>query len=131
VLSRGGGLCGTCTTNHPDAQILTPSYLLKADGTAATRPVITQAPAEVALGGTALVQTNSPISRMVGVRMSSTTHTVNNDQRRIEFIFNNRGVNSYRVFVPNDPGAVLPGYWMLFVINAQGVPSVAATIAIR
>ncbi|MGT2489831.1 Kelch repeat-containing protein [Cupriavidus basilensis] len=35
VLSGGGGLCGGCTTNHPNVEILTPPYLLNADGSAA------------------------------------------------------------------------------------------------
>ena len=29
VFSGGGGLCGTCATNHPDGQIFTPPYLLQ------------------------------------------------------------------------------------------------------
>jgi hypothetical protein len=33
VFSGGGGLCGSCATNHPDGQIFTPPYLLNANGT--------------------------------------------------------------------------------------------------
>ncbi|KAL8757549.1 MAG: hypothetical protein Q9184_004178, partial [Pyrenodesmia sp. 2 TL-2023] len=40
VISGGGGLCGACATNHPNAQIYTPAYLFNADGSKATRPVI-------------------------------------------------------------------------------------------
>jgi galactose oxidase len=40
VFAGGGGLCGSCSTNHPDGQIFTPPYLLNADGTAAARPSI-------------------------------------------------------------------------------------------
>ena len=34
VFSGGGGLCGTCSTNHPDGQIYSPPYLFNPDGTA-------------------------------------------------------------------------------------------------
>ena len=45
VLSAGGGLCGAAAPpTIRTSQILTPHYLLNADGTPATRPVITAAP---------------------------------------------------------------------------------------
>src|SRR3954453_13129787 len=48
VFSGGGGLCGTCTVNHPAGRIFTPPYLLRADGTPRIRPVITDAPSSAA-----------------------------------------------------------------------------------
>jgi len=33
-------LCGGCSTNHPNGQILTPHYLLNDDGNAGHSPVI-------------------------------------------------------------------------------------------
>ncbi len=35
VFSGGGGLCGSCATNHPDGQIFCPPYLFNADGSPA------------------------------------------------------------------------------------------------
>ena len=35
VFSGGGGLCGSCATNHPDGQIFYPPYLFNADGSLA------------------------------------------------------------------------------------------------
>ena len=52
VFVGGGGLCGTCTTNHLDGEIFTPPYLLNADGSARTRPTIVTAPATAAAGST-------------------------------------------------------------------------------
>jgi galactose oxidase len=131
VLSGGGGLCGTCTTNHFDAQIYTPQYLLKADGSRATRPVITSVSAtSIGVGGSLTVKTNSAVSSMSLIRYSSATHTVNTDQRRIPLTPKSAGTNTYTVVVPNDPGVALPGYWMLFALNSAGVPSIAKTILI-
>jgi galactose oxidase len=133
VFSGGGGQCGQgCTANHFNTEILTPPYLLNADGTAATRPVITAAPTTAALGGTIAVTTNTPVVQFAAMRLSSVTHTVSNDQRRIRLaIQSTSGASSYVLGVPSDPGTVLPGYYMLFAMNAAGVPSVAATLRIN
>jgi galactose oxidase len=38
VFSGGGGLCGSCATNHPDGQIFYPPYLYNAERLAAHPP---------------------------------------------------------------------------------------------
>ncbi len=131
VASIGGGLCGSgCTTNHPDLQIYTPHYLLDASGQPAVRPVITQAPAAAAYGSAVTVNTDVPVASFAIVRLSSTTHTVNNDQRRLSVAFTALGSNQYELSIPSNPGLALPGHYMLFALDAQGVPSVAKTLRI-
>ena len=127
VLSGGGGLCGDCATNHYDAQVYTPPYLFNADGSRAVRPVILNAPAQVKIStpaSTLVATTNVPVSAWSLIRLGSTTHTVNTDQRRIPLFGTNNG-NTYTLSLPTDPGIFLPGYYMLFAMNAQGVPSLA------
>ena len=41
------------------------------------------------------------------------------------------GCSQYLLKLPADPGIVLPGLWMLFVIDAAGVPSVSRDIRIK
>jgi galactose oxidase len=131
VLSGGGGLCGTCTTNHFDAQIYVPPYLFNSDGSKATRPVINSvSAATIRIGGTLTVKTNSAVSSMSLIRYGSATHTVDTDQRRIPLTPRSTGSNTYNVVVPSDAGIALPGYWMLFALNSAGVPSVATTVKI-
>ncbi len=132
VFVGGGGQCGTgCAQNHLNAEILTPPYLLNANGSAATRPVIVAASPSASPGGTLAVSTGGPVSAFVLMRLSAVTHTVNNDQRRIPLsISTTNGPESYTLAVPPDPGVVLPGYYMLFALNSSGVPSVSATIQI-
>jgi large repetitive protein len=130
VISAGGGLCGGCSTNHADAQVLTPPYLLNEDGTLADRPVITSAPSQVGYGSSAPVTTGSPVAAFSLVRMGSTTHTVNNDQRRIALAFQTTGENAYSLSIPTNPGIALPGVYMLFAMDASGVPSVAKTVRV-
>jgi galactose oxidase len=131
VFVGGGGLCGTCETNHADAQIFTPPYLLNADGTDARRPVITQAPSSAGYGATIAVSADSLITQFALVRMSSVTHSVNNDQRRIPLNFTPNGANGYSLRIPSDRGVAIPGYYMLFGMNGAGVPSVAKIMRIE
>jgi hypothetical protein len=131
VLVGGSGLCGDCTTNHADVQILTPPYLLNANGTAATRPAILSAPAQGTYGGTLAVKTDSAISSFALMRLSAVTHSLNNDQRRIPLQSTSSDGRNYTLQIPSDPGVVLPGYYMLFAMNANGTPSVAKAVQIR
>ncbi|KAG8525625.1 uncharacterized protein KY384_009269 [Bacidia gigantensis] len=129
VISAGSGLCGRCSTNHYDAQIFRPPYLFNAAGAPATRPVITALSSDkVALGGTFIAITNGKVKEFSIVRLGSTTHTVNTDQRRIPLKPTADMGNTYTLALPNDAGVALPGYWFLFAIDAAGVPSVARTI---
>ena len=131
VMSAGGGLCGVgCAANHPDLQILTPHYLLNADGSPATRPVIVSAPGAATHGTQVNVSTNSAVTAFSLVRLSSNTHAVNNDQRRVPLTFTANAGNSYQLNIPSNPGVVLPGFYMLFAMNADGVPSVAKMLQV-
>jgi galactose oxidase len=131
VLSGGGGLCGTCSTNHFDAQIYTPQYLLNANGSPATRPTINYMSSNtVRVGGSLVFGANSAISSASFIRYGSATHTVDTDQRRMTVGFTANGGNRYTVTIPSDPGIALPGIWMLFAMNGNGVPAVAQTVQI-
>ncbi|KAH7224245.1 hypothetical protein B0J15DRAFT_579554 [Fusarium solani] len=131
VFNGGGGLCGTCTTNHFDAQIFTPNNLFDKNGNLATRPRISSTSTKTAkVGSTITFATNGPVKQGSLIRYGTATHTVNTDQRRIALTFTNTGTNRYSFKIPNDPGIALPGYWMLFVLNSAGVPSVATTIKV-
>jgi galactose oxidase len=130
VFSGGGGLCGSCGTNHPDGQIFTPPYLLNTDGTPAPRPAITGAPATVATGGAITLSTDRAVTGFSLVRLSSTTHSVNNDQRRIPLTPSATSGTTYTLPVPADRGVALPGYYMLFALTSTGVPSIAKIVRV-
>ncbi|KAG4429683.1 hypothetical protein IFR05_014838 [Cadophora sp. M221] len=132
VFTGGGGICGGCSTNHLDAEIYSPGYLFNPDGTAATRPVLNSVSvASVAVGGSITVTTDSPVTRFSLIRYGSVTHTVNTDQRVILLTPTGTGSgNSYTLTIPGDSGIALPGYWMLFAVNAAGVPSIAKSIKV-
>jgi galactose oxidase len=130
VFSGGGGLCGNCTTNHLDGQILTPPYLLNSDGSPKARPTIASAPATAAPGSTITVRTSGSTPRFSLVRTSAVTHSLNTDQRRIPLTATTLNGVDYTMQIPADRGVVLPGYYLLFAMTADGTPSVATFIHI-
>ncbi len=128
VMAGGGGLCGDCSTNHPDVEILTPPYLLDGDGNEAQRPTITSAPSSVDLNERFDVRASAGVAEFTLVRLSSATHSVNNDQRRIPLSFSGGGNGAYRLTAPAEGGIAPPGDYFLFAIDGSGVPSVAAVV---
>jgi galactose oxidase len=130
VFVGGGGLCGNCSTNHLDGEIFTPPYLLNADGSARTRPTIVTAPATAAAGSTISVTTGAQITKFSLMRMSTVTHTVNTDQRRIPLTATAVSGNTATLTLPADRGVLVPGSYLLFAVDGNGVPSVASTIRI-
>jgi len=131
VFSGGGGLCGEgCVANHQDGAIFSPPYLFAADGvTPAARPVLTAVSGTtVPLGSALSVSTSGPVRSFELIRLSATTHSVNTDQRRVPLTIAAAAANAYTLAVPSDPGIVVPGYWMLFAMDAKGTPSVAKII---
>jgi len=130
VFAGGGGLCGNCGVNHPDAEIYSPPYLFDGNSSA-TRPIITSSPNSAEHGETIRVQTNSGVDAFSLIRLSSVTHSTNNDQRRIPLTPTGAGNNRYDLTIPSNAGVLPPGYYMLFAMNGDGTPSVSKSIQIN
>ncbi|KAF4221702.1 hypothetical protein CNMCM6805_008472 [Aspergillus fumigatiaffinis] len=128
VINGGGGLCANCSANHYNAQIFKPPYLFDKNGGLTSRPVIQSATPNAKYGAQITIVVDSPISGASLIRYGSTTHTVNTDQRRIELELQPAGANTYTAIIPNDPGIALPGYYMLFAVGQNGVPSVSKNV---
>ena len=136
VLSSGGGICGTCDQVGylaKNAEIFTPPYLFKTDGSGepAARPQITGAPDTVAYGTTFQITTPSAASiRKVGlVRLGSQTHSVEMEQRYLPLGFT-AGSGTLTATVPSNVHTAVPGVYMLFIVDAAGVPSVAKMVSV-
>ncbi|KAI5368260.1 putative galactose oxidase/kelch, beta-propeller, immunoglobulin-like, immunoglobulin E-set [Septoria linicola] len=134
VFSGGGGLCGVVCVdgiNHFDGKIFTPPYLSGGD---ATRPTIESSSSQdVPVGGTLTVTlgANPDDATFSLVRLSTVTHVVNTDQRRVPLTPTAREGNTYTLQLPGDAGVLLPGFWYLFAISPAGVPSVAQIIKVH
>ena len=132
VLAAGGGYCSgsrTCNgSSHPDGQIFSPPYLFDDAGELAPRPSITTAPSVIVPGVSFQVQTSGPVSYFSLVKMSSNTHGLNSDLRYLRPQIAAAGPNVYDITADPNPNVLTPGYWMLFAIDQDGVPSVAAVL---
>ena len=111
-------------------EIYEPAYLFKTDGTAATRPVIsgvTQGP--LAFGSAFQVQTPdaASIGSVVLVRPGAPTHAFDMDQRLVGLTYS-AGPGVLDVTAPPNGNIAPPGFYMLFVLNSAGVPSVATFV---
>ena len=130
VGSGGGGLCGDCATNHYDMQIFSPPYLYTSSGALAARPVISSVSVgSIANGGSFTATTAAAVTSFSIIRLTSTTHTVNTDQRRIALTPSKTSGTTYTLTIPTDPGVAVPGVWYLFAISG-GVPSIAKYLTI-
>lgn len=131
VLVGGGGLCSAPCINHDNVEIYSPNYLFTSTGAAAVRPQIINVPETTPNSSHISVTTSSlgSYGYFTLVRMSSVTHSTNNDQRFLKPTFRQISGNSYSVYIEN-ANILTPGYYMLFAINSTGVPSIAKTIRI-
>jgi Domain of unknown function (DUF1929)/Kelch motif len=135
VLSSGGGICGDCDAAGylaRNAQVLTPPYLFKKDGSGqlAPRPEIT-AVAAAALPYNAPFWISMPDPASIGkvglVRLGAVTHSVNMEQRYVPLNFS-AGAGTINATSPANANIAPPGVYMLFAIGTDGVPSVARMV---
>ncbi len=133
VLAAGSGYASAnpIPANHQDGQIFTPPYLFAADGTLAVRPSITSSDGVLAIGDTLSVTATANLDRFTMLRLSSTTHAVNTDARFHEVAFTEDSAGQYTLSPTSNPNLLVPGYWMLFAIDINGVPSEAQVIRVE
>jgi hypothetical protein len=130
VLVHGGGAPGPVT--NLNVEIYTPPYLLNSNGTAMPRPSIVLAPDTIKIGENfSLGFSNAKkISRVTMVKTGSVTHGVNMDPGFLELDFTRAG-SMLTVAGPRRAADAPPGYYMLFVIDAKRVPSLARIVRIN
>lgn len=107
------------------AQVYSPPYLFRG-----AQPVITAAPASARYGQSFQVLTNrGAMASAVLVAPAATTHGNDMHQRVIK-LQTQQLVNGLSVAVPTSSALAPPGYYMLFVIDSAGIPSVAKFVRI-
>ena len=114
-------------TYQPQLEIYSPAYLFNADGSLATRPTITGVtPGVIGYGAGFQIQTPNAasISSVVLIRAGSPTHAFDMDQRMVGLSFT-VGSGFLNATAPPNGSIAPPGYYLLFILNSSGVPSVA------
>jgi hypothetical protein len=131
VLTGGGGAPGPLI--QLNGEIYFPPYLFLRDGSGrfAPRPAIAQAPSQATSGSELRVHLapGTSASRMTLLRSGSVTHSFNHEQRFLALDFKQSGTE-LRTTLPADVNQLPPGYYLLFVFDAQGVPSLGKSLLI-
>jgi chitodextrinase len=126
VLISGGGRFSDSPqpSDMENAEWFAPPYLFKGP-----RPVITSAPTTLSYGAQFTVQTPDAarIAKVSLVRLANVTHTINMGQRFLPLTFT-QGAGSLTVTAPPNANYATPGYYMLFIVDTNGVPSVAPIV---
>lgn len=119
-------------------EVFSPPYLFNADESPAARPVISSpSPNEVVHHGngfTIETPNASDIEKVVLARPMAVTHQTDSEQRVIPLSFTQTGPTTLNATAPNGwhPHAMAPrGYYMLFILNGDGVPSLAKFILLH
>jgi hypothetical protein len=108
-------------------EVFFPPYLFRGP-----RPSITAAPAQCAYGQT--IQIASP--QAAGIRWASlvrncvTTHSFDSNQRLVDLPIVSRAGGAVTAKVPPNRNLTPPGWYMLFLVDNNGVPSVASWIRV-
>jgi len=115
-------------------EIYQPAYLFTTDGSGnvipATRPTIASAPSGINYGSNFTVQTPDAanIASAVLVRAGGVTHAFNMDQRLVGMSFTVADAGDLTVTAPPNGNIAPPGYYLLFLLNNAGVPSIASFV---
>lgn len=114
------------STQELRTEIFRPDYYFQ------TRPSISGAPTVGAYGGSITIPSSQAanINSVSLVRLSSSTHHYDTEQRLIWLQITNRSSNSVIVSSPLNAKLAPPGYYMIHVLNSSNVPSVARIIKI-
>ncbi|MBA3650072.1 MAG: DUF1929 domain-containing protein, partial [Chthoniobacterales bacterium] len=115
-------------------EVYSPAYLFTVDANGnvipAVRPTITSVPTEVGYGASFAIATPDAlaISSAVLVRPGSPSHSFDFEQRLVGLSFSASKPGTLTATSPPNGSIAPPGYYMLFLINQAGVPSVAKFI---
>lgn len=131
VISMGGGLCGACKTNHQNGEIFDPPYLFDAEGNAADRPVISSGPDTASAGDAITLTASNNITRFTMVKLAAITHHHSTDQRLVPVEFNKTSATVYQLQINDNPNVLIPGYYWIFGLNDNGVPSIGHQIQVQ
>jgi hypothetical protein len=113
--------------DEPNHEIFSPPYLFKG-----ARPTITSAPASVGYGQSFAVATPNAaqVTTVRWTHIGTVTHAFDFGQRanKLSFAPTATGVS---VTAPSGPNLAPPGYYILFILNRNGVPSTGKIIKVQ
>lgn len=112
--------------DNDTAEIYEPPYLFKGP-----RPTITRAPSALGWNAEFTVDTDGGVTDAVLIAPGAATHALDMNQRLVPLRLVQDGGGRKTFRSPPSKHVALPGYYMLFVLDGKGVPSVAAWVRLR
>jgi hypothetical protein len=110
----------------PDVEVFSPPYLFKG-----ARPTMSAVPASIGYGQQFSVQSPDAanIKKVTLIRLPAPTHSFDQNQRLNNLSYT-AGSGTLTITAPANANLAPPGHYMLFVVNGNGVPSVASILKI-
>jgi hypothetical protein len=127
VLVSGMGADFGNVPDQKSAEFYSPPYLFKG-----TRPAISQAPAQVGYGANFFIGTAdaADISSVALIRTGAVTHFFDQNSRYVPLSFT-QTAGGLTATAPANANLAPPGYYMLFIVNSAGVPSIAPFVQVH
>lgn len=124
---RGQKVCTSPFNHHIER--FTPPYLQSTSA----RLRILQSPKYTTHGSLIELTVDRPQSvyRASFLRMGTTTHSTNTDQRMVELVITHTTDSRIFLEIPTNPGIATVGNWFIFLLDDANSPSKAATIHLR
>ena len=121
VLESGMGADFGNVPDEKSAEFYSPPYLFRGP-----RPAISQAPSLLQYGTNFFVATPdaTDITKVVLIRTGAVTHFFDENERYVLLSFQ-QATGGLTVSAPSSAFLAPPGYYMLFLVNSAGVPSIA------
>ena len=105
--------------------VYSPPYLFKG-----ARPqILSMAGNQWAYGSATTITVDGPILKAELIRPAAVTHSSDPNQRFVDLPMTVTG-NSIKLNLTSNPNLAPPGWYMLFVVGANGVPSVAKWVKV-
>ncbi len=128
VLLPDGQVMWAGSNGNTTAEFYKPGYFFRGP-----RPTISSAPSSIRYGNTFSLGTPdaNAIDSVVLIRGGSVTHSVNMGQRYVALSFSVASATSLDVTAPPDGNVAPPGYYMLFILDGDEVPSEAVFVELK
>lgn len=131
--TRAGKLLGGKERDIRSYEIYSPPYLFAEDGSERARPSIPRDVTGVDYGESfelpVALADGQPITSVVMISPNSETHHTGTG-RTIELDFDAMGDDALTIRAPSSSTVAPPGFYMLFVVDAAGTPSVAKFVQV-
>ena len=130
VIMAGGGQGAGAIHNFHTYEVFSPPYLFDGNNLA-TRPTVSGVPEAVNYGQSFSVNTpdSANIDKVGLVRLAAATHGFDQNQRYVPLNFTDNG-GSLGLDAPANGNIAPPGYYLLFLVNNDGVPAVGEYIRV-